>query len=80
MALRAEDVYEAGLKLASDERADVAYRLLDSLRDDGAVDFGAPWRETFRLRIDEIESGQVSLVSGRESQARVQALLTELQA
>ncbi|MGB4777270.1 addiction module protein [Microbacterium sp.] len=80
MALRADDVYEAGLKLASDERAAVAYRLLDSLPDDESVDFGAPWREIFRRRIDEVETGQVPLVSGRESQARVQALLAELRA
>lgn len=36
------------------------------------------WRDEFRRRIDDIESGNVRLVDGEESEGRVRALLAEL--
>lgn len=69
-----------GLALDEGERIAVAKRLLDSVpnEDDEQTDFGPEWHAAFRRRIDEIESGQVQLVSGAESRARARALLAEL--
>lgn len=48
----------------------------DSNADQADVD--AAWRDEFRRRIDDIESGKVTLVSGEESEARVRTRLAEL--
>lgn len=80
MALKADEVYQAGLALDAKERAAVANRLLDSLPEgqDEPAEFSEEWRKAFRHRIDAIENGEVELVSGAESRARARALLTEL--
>lgn len=81
MAGRPEAVYEFGMELDVDERAVVAHRLLASVHDEASdgdqVDVDAAWTHEIRRRIDEVERGEVQLVSGEESQARVRALLTE---
>lgn len=82
MAGKSEAVYELGLALDVDERTVVAHRLLASVHDEASdgdlVDVDTAWTDEIRRRIDEVERGEVQLVSGEESQARVRALLTEL--
>ena len=82
MAGKSEAVYEFGLALDIDERTVVAHRLLASVQDETGdedqANVDAGWTDEIRRRIDEIERGEVQLVSGEESQARVRALLTEL--
>ncbi|MDR1388334.1 MAG: addiction module protein [Propionibacteriaceae bacterium] len=79
MSLVAE-VERALLALAPQDRAAVIERGIVSLDDDGATQgqIDAAWRDVLRGRIDDIERGGVELVSGEESEARVQALLEEL--
>ena len=82
MAGKPEAVYELGMELDVDERAVVAHKLLASVdgeaSDGDQVDVDAAWKDEIRRRIDEVERGEVQLVSGEESQARVRALLAEL--
>ena len=81
MTGKPEAVYELGMELDVDERAVVAHKLLASVHgeasDGDQVDVDAAWMGEIRRRIDEVERGEVQLVSGEESQARVRALLTE---
>lgn len=81
MASDFAEVERALLALAPHDRAAVIQRGLLSL-DEGAdgeeADVNAAWRAEFRRRIDDIESGDVAVVSGEESEARVRALLAEL--
>ena len=80
------DVERALLALAPQERASVIHSGLLSLEDDVLneadaaqdTEIDAVWRDEFRRRIDDIESGRVELLSGEEVDARVQALLAEL--
>lgn len=81
MALKADEVYEAGLELDLDERTVVAHRLLASLHpeedaDQLAVD--AVWREEIGSRVDAILNGKVELGSFEETRAKARALLDEL--
>lgn len=86
MALEVAEVERALLALPPQERAAVIHQGLLSLdgagQDDTAdadqAEVDAAWRAEFRRRIDEVESGAVTLVSGDESEARVRALLAEL--
>lgn len=80
MSVKADEVYRAGLELDVDERAVVAHSLLASLHSDDATEpeFDAAWSAELRRRIEDIDSGAVSLVDGQDSQARVRKLLAEL--
>ncbi|MFT4011093.1 MAG: addiction module protein [Nocardioidaceae bacterium] len=81
MALKADEVYQAGLELDLDERTVVAHRLLASLHpDDDAShpEVDAAWRDEIGTRVDDILDGSVELVSAEESHARIEALLAEL--
>jgi putative addiction module component (TIGR02574 family) len=74
---------QALLALAPHDRAAVIHAGLLSLDDASVIEINqaevdAAWRDEFRRRIDDIETGKVTLVSAAESQARVRALLAEL--
>lgn len=75
------EVERALLALAPEERAAVIRHGLASL-DDGvggtSSEFHAEWQSEFRRRIDEIESGQVEMLTSEEVDAQVDALLAEL--
>jgi putative addiction module component (TIGR02574 family) len=58
---RVADVLRAALALPVSDREAVAVELLDSLEQDEAYLNSPPWQEELSRRIDEIESGQVSL-------------------
>ena len=81
MALKADEVYEAGLRLDLDERTVVAHRLLASLHPEEGADqseVDASWREEVGSRVDEILNGKVELGSFEETRAKARALLDEL--
>ncbi|HMS38131.1 MAG TPA: addiction module protein [Arachnia sp.] len=81
MALRAEDVYQAGLELDLDERTIVVHRLLASLHPgDGSseAEIDAKWRDEVGARLDDILTGRVELVSFEETRAKTRALLNNL--
>lgn len=81
MALKADEVYAAGLKLDLDERTVVAHRLLASLQpEEGSeqVEVDAAWREEIGSRVDDILNGKVELGSFEETRAKARALLDEL--
>lgn len=83
MAPEVAEVERALLALAPHDRAAVIHSGLLSLDDDGdieadQIEVDAAWRAEFRRRINDVDSGEVALVSGEESEARVSALLAEL--
>lgn len=63
------ELIEMARELAPADRVKLAHDLLDSVEDsdesDSVVD--AVWQTEFRRRIDDIESGRVQLVDGRET-------------
>lgn len=74
-------VERALLALAPAERAAVierGLRSLDEIDDSPQEDIDAAWAAELRRRVTEIGNCTVTLVSGAESDARVQALLAEL--
>jgi putative addiction module component (TIGR02574 family) len=78
MALRADEVYRAGLELDLDERTVVAHRLLASLEDEASPsEIDAAWREEIGSRVDDVLNGRVELVTAEQSRARVKAVLAE---
>jgi hypothetical protein len=80
MALKADEVYEAGLRLDLDERTVVAHRLLASLHPEDSADqseVDASWHEEIGSRVDEILNGKVELGSFEETRAKARALLAE---
>jgi putative addiction module component (TIGR02574 family) len=81
MALKADDVYQAGLALDLDERAVVAHRLLDSLHpqnDAAQPDVDAAWRDEISVRVDDVLQGRVELLSYDEVRAAAHELLNDL--
>lgn len=79
MAPEVAEVFETAKSLKRGEIADLAYQLLRVLDEDVAeVDqtkVDAKWRTEFRSRIDEVESGNVQLVSHKETVTHAQAML-----
>lgn len=83
MALKADEVYEAGLELESDERMLVAHRLLASLHPEEGADqpgVDAAWREEIDSRVDDVLSGSVTLVDFEETRAKARVILDDLRA
>jgi hypothetical protein len=81
MALKADEVYEAGLELDLDERTLVAHRLLASLHPEEGVDqpeVGAAWRDEIGSRVDDILNGKVELGSFEQTRAKARVVLDNL--
>ena len=81
MALKADEVDEAGLELSRAERAVVAHRLLASLYLEQGADqreVDQVWQAEFGTRVDDILNGKVQLGSFEETRAKAQALLDQL--
>lgn len=81
MALEVAEVEQALLALAPQDRAAVIHSgllSLDDSTDAAQADVNAAWHDEFRRRINDIEDGKVTLVSGDDSEARVRALLADL--
>lgn len=74
-------VLKTANSLTREQRADLAHKLLLSLDESSTVDqtdIDAAWQAELERRVDGILSGETELVSGKESRARVRALLAEL--
>ena len=63
------------LRLPKPERAHLVNLLLDSLDEPSEIDIQQLWLQTSQRRANEIDAGQVSLVSGESLEERVQAIL-----
>lgn len=80
MALKAEEVYEAGLELDLDERTAVAHRLLASLhRESGEPQSvtDEAWRQEIAARLDQVLSADTPFGTFEEARARVRSVLDE---
>lgn len=77
MAVKADEVYRAGLGLDLDERTVVAHRLLASLHPAGdpqsAVDDA--WRDEIASRVDDVLSGGTELGTFEQTRARARTIL-----
>jgi putative addiction module component (TIGR02574 family) len=70
MGTRVDDVLSKALELDPEERAELAGRLLDSLRTaDSAVD-GA-WKAEIRSRMEQLDSGAVGSIAWEEARGRI---------
>ncbi|GEP28332.1 hypothetical protein E3O11_16895 [Cryobacterium levicorallinum] len=81
MALKADEVYEAGLDLSRAERAVVAHRLLASLHPEQGADqreVDQVWQAEIGSRVDDILNGNVELGNFEETRATARALLDDL--
>lgn len=63
------------LRLPKPERAHLVNLLLDSLDEPSETDIQQAWLQTSQRRANEIDAGQVGLVSGESLEERVQAIL-----
>ena len=79
MAPEVAEVLETAKSFRRDQIADLAYQLLCVLDEDTAEGdqqaIDAAWRAEFRRRIDDIESGNVQLVSHEETVSLARAML-----
>ena len=81
MALKADEVYEAGLELSRAERAVVAHRLLASLHPEQGADqreVDQVWQAEIGTRVDDILNDNVELGNFEETRAKARALLDDL--
>jgi putative addiction module component (TIGR02574 family) len=73
MSKQLQMVEAEALKLSTEERAELADRLITSLFHDNEVE--AAWSDEVERRIEEIESGRAKLVSADEAIARARAAI-----
>ncbi|WP_029144782.1 addiction module protein [Microbacterium luticocti] len=81
MALKADEVYQAGLELDLDERTVVAHRLLASLHPAGDAsqsEIDDAWHDEIGSRVDEILNGRVELSTFEQTRAKARMLLDDL--
>lgn len=81
MALKADEVYQAGLALDLSERAVVVQRLLASLHpenDTSQAEIDVAWSDGIGSRVDSLLSDRVELVTFEETRNKVRALLDDL--
>src|SRR5690625_7253030 len=79
MAPDVSEFLETAKLLSRDDIADLAYQLLQVLDGEASADAAtveSAWRADFRRRIDEIESGEVELVDGRQTLTMARAMRT----
>lgn len=62
------------LHLPKQDRAHLAYLLLESLDEPSDTEIGQLWLHEARRRADEIDQDQVALISGDAFEAQVQSL------
>lgn len=76
MASELAEIVEAGKSLDADER-EIAAPALQHVDESEQAEIDAAWDETINRRLDELESGRLTAVSGRETRAMVRALLAQ---
>lgn len=70
-----EKIRKQALKLSSQERAELAHMLIDSLRPDKEFESEDAWAEELKKRIDRYEQGKSSAKPWSEVKKNAQALL-----
>lgn len=73
MSSQFETVEAQALKLTTEERAQLADRLITSIFDDHEIE--SAWAAEVERRIDDIESGRAKLIPATESIARARAAI-----
>jgi putative addiction module component (TIGR02574 family) len=68
-----KDLLEAALALPSEQRAELAHELLDSLHEFDQDAWQAAWTDELDRRVAEVRSGQAQLIDGDEAMRRVRA-------
>lgn len=76
MASKLEDYIAEGMALDADER-EIAAFALQRIDETERAEIDAAWDETIDRRLDELMSGKVEAVSGRETRAMGRALLAQ---
>ncbi|MFT4122277.1 MAG: addiction module protein [Microbacteriaceae bacterium] len=80
MALKADEVYQAGLALDLDERTVLAHRLLASLHpedDASQSETDDAWRDEIGSRVDDILNDRVELGAFEQTHDKARALLDD---
>ena len=72
-----EEIFHDAVALPTDVRAELAERLIASLADDASPEITEAQLAEVRRRIAQVESGQVALIPGDETLARVRRLLAD---
>lgn len=67
-------IEQAVLHLPKQDRAHLAYLLLESLDEPSDTEIHQLWQHEAQRRADEIDQGKVELISGEEFEVQVQAL------
>lgn len=76
MTSKLEDYIAEGRSLDADER-EIAALALQQIDEAEQTEVDAAWDETIDRRLDELTSGRVEAVSGRETRAMGRALLAQ---
>lgn len=71
MTQKSQVVLEEALKLSSNERAEVAERLIASLDEMPDTDVEQAWQEEVQRRLQQIERGEVKTIPWEEVQRRL---------
>ncbi|NGZ10795.1 MAG: hypothetical protein CV088_15645 [Nitrospira sp. LK70] len=71
MTQKSQVVLEEALKLSSNERAEVAERLIASLDEVPDADVEQAWQEEIQKRIQQIDRGEVKMIPWEEVQRRL---------
>lgn len=66
MSTQADDILRNALSLAPSERAEIAASLIASLDSQVSDEIEAAWSEEIKLRISQIDGGEVQLVPADE--------------
>lgn len=76
-----ENLLEQALRLESDERAELAHRLLDSLDDDdlemSSDEWSEAWAEEILRRIERVERGESQLIDWDDAKRRLRDSLAK---
>ena len=71
MTSQAEKLFKDAMRLPPESRAALAGSLLSSLEPSADEDAAAAWRAEVVSRLEEIDSGQVRLVTWEEAQSEI---------
>ena len=76
MTATVEQVYSEALALPTEARTKLAEKLIASLGQNIAPEKERAHLNEVRRRIEQVESGEVSMISGKDASAHVRKLLT----
>jgi putative addiction module component (TIGR02574 family) len=75
MTASAKEIIEAALKLDRKEREQIAHELLESIDNSSDAELSPAWEAEIQRRLEKIEAGEATFVSGDEVFARAEAVL-----